>query len=267
MQFGPAAGEVRCRSCHGSIRGRTALLCADRQKLRNADALPEARRAIGNRRRSIARRASALCRLLDTTINHRIDIDAFMVQPTRVLRRAWVRGLSACKYPLVTKLQRGAAFRNVATHEAQAPLSSPHPWASIFFAALKARSASRRGVRYSGGAIWGAALVDRAAHSVTLASRSNRSPDERSDIRGFNPACRCAHSGYRLSVRPHESGDPVFASARLALGPRAHRRGGGMRVDERWRRPSAPATAPAGPAGATWRRAARSPRAACFQAY
>src|SRR5262245_12699929 len=133
MQFGPAAGEVRCRSCHGSIRGKIALLCAGRRKLRNADALPEARRAIGSRRRSIARRASAICRLLDIAINHRIDIDAFMVQPTRVPLRAWVRGLSACKYPLVTKLQRNAAFRNAATHEAQAPPLVPSPLGLNFF--------------------------------------------------------------------------------------------------------------------------------------
>jgi len=76
---------------------------------------------------------SAICRLLDTAINQRIDIDAFMVQPTRVLPRAWVRGLGVCKYPLVTKLQRNAAFRNVATHEAQAPPLVPSPLGLNFF--------------------------------------------------------------------------------------------------------------------------------------
>src|SRR5262245_20634750 len=131
MQFGPAAGEVRCRSCHGSIRGRIALLCAGRRKLRNADALPEAAR--DRQQAQIDCAQSAICRLLDTAINQRIDIDAFMVQPTRVLPRAWVRGLGACKYPLVTKLQRNAAFRNVATHEAQAPPLVPSPLGLNFF--------------------------------------------------------------------------------------------------------------------------------------
>jgi hypothetical protein len=54
-------------------------------------------------------------------------------------------------------------------------------------------------------AVQGDATQKRYAASRRCILRSERSPDERSDIRDFysvNPACRCAHAGYRTRSAP-----------------------------------------------------------------
>src|SRR5262249_24033231 len=101
----------------------------------------------------IARRASAICRLLDTAINQRnrhrrVHGATYAGSSARV-----GTGLGACKYPLVTKLQRNAAFRNVATHEAQAPPLVPSPLGLNFFRFRIAQFLSVR-PRGSGGPVF-----------------------------------------------------------------------------------------------------------------
>ena len=231
MQFGPAAGEVRCRSCHGSIRGRIALLRAGRRKLRNADALPAARRAIGSRRRSIARRAPYVGYSTQQSTKESTSTRSWC--NLRGFFRARGYGGSACANipwsPSCRETPRSETWRLMRPRR---PLSSPHPWASIFFRFRIAQFLSVR-PRRSGGPVFASSRLalgpppsrderprGPSTHLVptnTVRSQRRTYCPCRPCRRNMAPSCSIASGGVLPSVLIRSSTSPCSHGSKSSL--------------------------------------------------
>ena len=161
-----------------------------------------------------------------------IDIDAFMVQPTRVLPRAWVRGSARANIPWSPSCRETPRSETWRLMRPRRPLSSPHPWASIFFRFRIAQFLSVR-PRRSGGPVFASSRLalgpppsrderprGPSTHLVptnTVRSQRRTYCPCRPCRRNMAPSCSIASGGVLPSVLIRSSTSPCSHGSKSSL--------------------------------------------------